>query len=88
MSRIPYIKTVWADRDNVNNTPGTKLNATNFNKLEEGLQNTDTILSALEDTVASLQTALETLEQNFNVHVHANEAGETTGSVVIPTPEP
>lgn len=86
MSRIPYIKTVWIDRDNVNSTPGTKLNATNFNKLEEGLENTDTILSALEDTVASLQTALETLEQNFNAHVHTNEAGETTGSVVIPTP--
>jgi hypothetical protein len=75
-TRTPYAKTIWVDRDDVNKTPGTKLNAQNFNKLEEGLELTDGIVAQLEAAVAALQTAngtvssmqteLTTLKNNYD----------------------
>jgi prefoldin subunit 5 len=103
MARTPYAKTTWVDRDNVNNTPGTKLNAQNFNKLEQGLEECDSVVVTLEAAVAALQSATSTistlqsqlstlqgqytqLKSDFDTHVHENDAGTTTGPVVIPTP--
>ena len=102
-ARTPYAKTTWVDRDNANNTPGTKLNAQNFNKLEAGLEVCDTSVSALEVAVAALQTSVGTistlqsklsalqtdynkLKADFDAHVHENDAGTTTGPVVVPAP--
>lgn len=53
-----------------------------------------TSLTSLTETVTVLQTALDTLttefntlKSNFEAHVHDNETGDTTGSVVIPAAE-
>lgn len=110
MARTPYTKTVWVDRnatDPQNIVHGTKVNATNLNKLEEAVSVVDAAELALEqrvgtletaglpqavtDEITALQTAVNTLTTNYNTllanfqaHVHANEAGDTTGAVVLP----
>lgn len=55
MAKSPYIKTEWKDRVGV--TPGTALNAVNFNKLEEGLVATDTLAIDLESRVAVIESS-------------------------------
>ena len=112
MARTAYSKTVWVDRnatDPNNIVHGTKVNATNLNKLEEAVAVVDAAEIALEervgtletnglpqavtDEITALQNAVTTLTNNYNAlladfqaHVHANEAGDTTGAVIIPTP--
>jgi hypothetical protein len=110
-TRAAYVKTVWVDRDatDPNNIKhGTKVNATNLNKLEEALTVVDAAELALEervgtletnglpqavtDEITALQNSVTTLTNNYNqlladfqAHVHANEAGDTTGGVIVPT---
>jgi hypothetical protein len=92
---MSYTALTWVDRSK--DTPGTKLNATNLNRIENGIKDLyialDTItkkvpteaqlnaISNFSKSVGDLQTGLDQLKTDFNAHVHSNEAGDTTGGV-------
>lgn len=42
-----------------------------------------TLLSTVQDSLKTVQDGLDSLTKKFESHVHSNEAGETTGPVVI-----
>lgn len=96
---MSYQALKWVDRDKSKNVTGTKLNAANLNNIENGIVALETALgdlttkaSALTLTddqvkaiadISALKTGLADLQAKFDAHVHSNEAGDTTGGVVI-----
>lgn len=106
---MSFEKLQWVNRDKDNGVTGTKLNAANLNRIEDGISTLDTALAALSAQVSTIdpstgtglteeqsqllssvsqslktvQDGLDSLTKKFESHVHSNEAGETTGPVVI-----
>jgi|GEM_PF-6976799 hypothetical protein len=94
---MSYTATKWENRDKVKGIVGTKLNADNMNKIEEGIVAIDDALSKLagqitpeqlsllanvSTSLTTLQGHLDTLEADFKAHVHSNVVGDTTGEVI------
>lgn len=104
---MSYQAITWVNRDKANNVAGTKLNAENMNRIEQGIKElaehvatidpktgtglTDDqlkLLTNVKDSLKTVQDGLDSLKKNFEIHVHSNEAGNTTGAVIIETSSP
>lgn len=89
---MPYQALKWVDRDKSKGITGTKLNAENLNRIEDGIVALESALAELTTKASALTLTdaqinaisnIPTLQANFNGHVHSNEAGNTTGEVVM-----
>ena len=70
MARSSYSKTTWVDRnatDPLNVIAGTKLNAANLNKLEQGLADSDAASVALEARVLTIESSGPVGEQTAEI---------------------
>lgn len=57
---MSYQSITWVNRDNVNNVTGTKLNADNMNRIEQGIVALDTAVSDLTTQVNAIDPATGT----------------------------
>ena len=87
---MSYQALKWVDRDKSKGITGTKLNAENLNRIEDGIVALEAALADLTTKASALNLTdeqikaisnLPTLEAKFEAHVHSNEAGDTTGGV-------